>query len=344
MMLKYIPVLVAFLLSFISMPLIINFCNKKKIYDYVDERKIHSGNISRLGGIGIFVSYIICAFIYLLIEDELEMSRTIPVFISATIIFVFGLLDDLYTFKAIYKLLAQLVACTIVTVSGFRFTQIFGWVLPPVLSYILTFGWVLGLINAYNLIDGLDALCGNLSITAALTLGLLYAFSGNNESVLCFILAASILGFLCWNKPPAKIFMGDEGSQFLGFIIAIIPLYTSGDKFEYNKFVTMIILTSLPIADTIAAIWRRLREHRPIMSPDKQHLHHKLLNMGYSKKGTLIVITVIQIFLCITTVAAFFVETVASVCILCFSLVFVTMFFTVIHFSNNVVKERMENE
>ena len=73
MMLKYIPVLVAFLLSFISMPLIINFCNKKKIYDYVDERKIHSGNISRLGGIGIFVSYIICAFIYLLIEDELEI-------------------------------------------------------------------------------------------------------------------------------------------------------------------------------------------------------------------------------------------------------------------------------
>lgn len=343
-MIKYIPILLAFLISFVLMPLIIRFCNRKKIYDYVDERKVHSGNISRLGGIGIFVSYVICAFIYLLMEDELELSKTIPVFISASIIFVFGLLDDLYTFKAIYKLIAQLAACAIVTLRGFRFMQIFGWTLPPVLSYLLTFGWVLGLINAYNLIDGLDALCGNLSFTAILTLGLLFAFSGNYECGLCYILAAAIFGFLCWNKPPAKIFMGDEGSQFLGFMIAIIPLYTSGDKLEYNKFFTMIILTSLPIADTIAAIWRRLREHRPIMSPDKQHLHHKLLNMGYSKKGALIVITVLQSFLCLTTIAAFFVETVASICILCFSLVFVTVFFTVIHYSNCAVNDRIEKK
>lgn len=341
-MMKYLPILIAFAISVISMPLIISFCNKRKIFDYVDERKVHSGNISRLGGIGIFISFMISSFIYLLVTDELQITKTLPVFISGTIIFVFGLLDDLYTFKAIIKLVAQLTASAIVTINGFRFTQIFGWELPPVISYILTFGWILGLINAYNLIDGLDALCGTLSITAVVTLGVLYAFSGNYECILCFILAASILGFLFFNKPPAKIFMGDEGSQFLGFMIAIIPLYTSGDKFEYNKFATMIVLTAFPVFDTIAAIWRRLREHRPIMSPDKRHLHHKLLNMGYSKVVTLWIVVVIQIFLCATAIAAFFVETVASICILCFSLFFMTVLFAIIHYSNRAIDLRAE--
>ena len=155
---------------------------------------------------------------------------------------------DSLTLPPTAKLIVQLIAAGIVTLSGFRFTQIFNWHLPLIISYILTFGWIIGVINAYNLIDGLDGLCGTLSITTVLTLGVLFLLTKNPEAGLCFILAGSILGFLCFNWPPAKLFMGDDGSQFLGFMIAVIPLYTSsGNSFEFNKFLIMIIVTSFPV-------------------------------------------------------------------------------------------------
>lgn len=342
-MLNYLPIVLSFAISVILIPLIIKFCNKHNIYDYVDSRKIHTGNISRMGGLGIFVAFIISSVLFLFMNDQLSVSKTLPVLIAGTLIFAGGLLDDLLTLKAVIKLVIQLVASAIVTVFGFRFTQIFGWVLPSALSYLLTFGWILGLVNAYNLIDGMDGLCGILVFTASVTLGVLYVFSNNYESGLCFILAASVLGFLCFNRPNAKIFMGDEGSQFLGFMIAIIPLYTSNDKFEYNKFIIMIILTALPVFDTIAAIWRRIRDHKPIMAPDGKHLHHKLLHMGYTKFTALRLVFFIQLFLCTSVIASFFVEKLASVIILSGTVIAAVGFFAIIHYSNVAVDKREEN-
>ena len=332
------------ILSFVSMPLIILFCKKFSLYDYQNARKIHSGNIPRLGGVGIFFSFMISASIFLTTDKITNIHRILPLIIAAAIIFIFAVLDDLLTLPAIIKLIVQLIAVSIVVFNGFRFRQIFGWVLPLPISIALTFGWVLGVINAYNLIDGLDGLCGSFSISAIITLGILYTLTGNEESVLCYILAASILGFVCFNWPPAKLFMGEAGSQFLGFMISVFPLFDSGNDFEYNKLLIMIVITAFPVFDTIAAIWRRIRDKRPIMSPDKSHLHHKLLNMGYSKYTALYLLCFLQFLLCGSVIISYFLGTGRGMALLLESTTFIILFFSFVHYTNRAVIKKNQKE
>ena len=332
--------MLSIILSLISMPIIIHFCNKHNIFDYHDARKVHSGNISRLGGVGIVFSFIISAALYLVFTTQLSVLKSLPLLIAAFLIFLFGILDDVLTLPALLKLIVQLTAAGLVTFNGYRFTQIFGWILPLPVSYILTFGWIVGVINAYNLIDGLDGLCGSLSFSAVITLGVLYSLSSNMEAGLCFILAGAIFGFLCFNWPPAKLFMGDDGSQFLGFMVATIPLYTSSDIFEYNKFLIMLILTAFPVFDTIAAIWRRLRDKRPIMSPDRSHLHHKLLNIGYTKHQALRLIVFIQTLLCTMVILSFFIGKLKGTAMLLEGFIFMVIFFSVIHYTNRAINRK----
>ena len=337
---QWLFIVLSGVISFVSMPLIILFCKKFSLYDYQNARKIHSGNIPRLGGVGIFFSFMISASIFLTTDKITNIHRILPLIIAAAIIFIFAVLDDLLTLPALIKLIVQLIAVSIVVFNGFRFRQIFGWILPLPVSLVLTFGWILGVINAYNLIDGLDGLCGSFSISAVTTLGILYTLTGNEESILCYILAASIFGFLCFNWPPAKLFMGDDGSQFLGFMVATIPLYSSSDIFEYNKFLIMIILTAFPVFDTIAAIWRRLRDKRPIMSPDKFHLHHKLLNMGYTKRQVLRLIVFIQILLCTMVILSFFIGKLKGTAMLLEGFIFMIIFFSVIHYTSRAINRK----
>lgn len=336
--------LVAFLVSLISMPLIIKFSTKFNIFDYQDARKIHSGNISRLGGVGIAISFFVCTAVYFLITDASLFIEYLPIISAGLIIFVFGFIDDIVTLRAIVKLLIQIVATGLVIFSGNRFTQIGPWQIPSVLSYIFTFCWIIGVVNAFNLIDGLDGLCGSLAFTTTLTLGIIYTLSGNNISVICFILAASILGFLCFNWPPAKLFMGDCGSQFLGFMLATLPLIPADSVIEFNKFLIIASVAAFPIFDTIAAIWRRIRDKRPIMSPDKSHLHHKLLNMGYTKKSSLYLVVFIQLLLCSLVVISYLLGTYKGMMVLLLTLVFVTLFFTFIHYTNQAILKRKRKE
>ena len=331
-------------LSFVSMPLIILFCKKFSLYDYQNARKIHSGNIPRLGGVGIFFSFMLSSAIFLATHNLANLNKILPLIIAAAIIFAFALLDDLLTLPAIAKLIVQLIAVSIVVFNGFRFRQIFNWVIPMPVSVALTFGWVLGVINAYNLIDGLDGLCGSFSISAVITLGILYTLTGNEEAVLCFILAAAILGFLCFNWPPAKLFMGDAGSQFLGFMISVFPLFDSSKIFEYNKLLIMIVLTAFPVFDTIAAIWRRLRDKRPIMSPDKSHLHHKLLNMGYSKNTALYLLCFLQFLLCGSVVISYFLGAKRGMALLLESITFIILFFSFVHYTNRAVMLKKQKD
>lgn len=329
-------------ISLISMPIMILICKKANLYDYQDERKIHKGNIPRLGGIGIFIAIIFTSFLYILLTDQIFFKNYLPILLASSIIFIFGIIDDVFNLRAIVKLLVQLIASSIVVYNGFRFNQIFNWVLPLPLSYILTLFWIIGIINAYNLIDGLDGLCGSLSFLSILTFGILYAICGNNEGVFCFIVTAGILGFLFFNFPPAKIFMGDGGSQFLGFLIAVIPLFTSSYSFEFNKFLIVLVIVSIPLLDTIAAIWRRLRDHRPIMSPDRAHLHHKLMNLGYSGKQILLIIILMQLVLCGTIVSSVFVGSLKGTAILLEAFTFMTIFFCTIHYANRKVLQKIK--
>ena len=336
--------LVAFLISLLSMPIIIKFSTKFNIFDYQDARKIHSGNISRLGGVGIAISFFVCTAVYFLITDASLFIEYLPIISAGLIIFVFGFIDDVVTLRAIVKLLIQIVATCLVIFSGNRFTQIGPWQIPSVLSYIFTFCWIIGVVNAFNLIDGLDGLCGSLAFTTTLTLGIIYTLSGNNISVICFILAASILGFLCFNWPPAKLFMGDCGSQFLGFMLATLPLIPADSVIEFNKFLIIASVAAFPIFDTIAAIWRRIRDKRPIMSPDKSHLHHKLLNLGYTKKSSLYLVVFIQLLLCSLVIISYLLGTYKGMMVLLLTLFFVTLFFTFIHYTNQAILKRKSME
>ena len=332
------------IISLVSMPLIILFCKKFSLYDYQNARKIHSGNIPRLGGVGIFLAFTISSIVFIATTKTDNFNKLLPILIAGTIVFLFALLDDILTLPALAKLIVQLIAVSVVVFNGFSFKQIFGWVLPTPVSLVLTFGWILGVINAYNLIDGLDGLCGTFSITTIITLGILYSLTGNAESIICFILAASVFGFLCFNWPPAKLFMGDAGSQFLGFMISVFPLFNSTDIFEHNKLLIMLVITAFPVFDTIAAIWRRLRDKKPIMSPDRAHLHHKLLNMGYSKKSALYLLGFLQILLCTSVVISYFLGAKRGMALLIESTAFVILFFSFVHYTNRAILIKQRND
>lgn len=337
---------ISFALCAGAIPLIILFCKKFSLYDSVNARKIHSGNIPRLGGVGIIFSFIVSVIACFLISPELSTRHALPLLIAGFIIFFFGVLDDIINMRAIFKLLVQLLATAIVVLNGFRFRQIFGWVMPTPVAMILTFGWVLGIINAYNLIDGLDGLCGSLSLTGVLTIAFILKDSFTEGTAVCLILAGSILGFLIynWPRPDAKIFMGDGGSQCLGFLIATIPLYTSAPALEYNKFMIMLVIVSFPMMDTIAAIWRRIRDHHPIMSPDKSHLHHKLLNLGFNKRQALHMILGIQILICATIILSTYLPPAKGAILLSVAYIFMICFFSVIHYTNRAVLKKIESK
>lgn len=343
-----ISVLCSFLLSAVMIPLIIKFCRAYSLYDSVNARKIHSGNIPRLGGIAIAVSFILVACILFIKSDSLSARNVFPLLLSGSLIFVFGILDDIFELRAIYKLMVQLLASAIVVCNGFYFKQFFGIVPPCWFSKAVTFFWIVGIINAYNLIDGLDGLCGTLVVTSLITFGMMLYGEYNEGAVICFLIAASVCGFLVWNLPlpSAKIFMGDNGSQFLGFMVSTIPLYSAATKIEFSKPLLLLLIVAFPMLDMIASIWRRLRDHRPIMSPDRFHLHHKLLNVGFSKRQVLCVILAIQLEICASAFISTLIEKKSSIALLGISYSFMLAFFTVIHYANRAVlrKIRLENE
>lgn len=334
------------IISTLLIPGIIKLCKIYSLYDSVNARKIHSGNISRLGGIAISFSFIIITVTFFLIDKNLSFYNSFPLLAAGMLIFIFGILDDVIELRAIFKLFVQLVACTMVVAGGFRFRQIFGLIIPDTLSSVITFCWILGLINAYNLIDGLDGLCGTLSATAFLTMGIILYGTYNDGAAICLILFGSIIGFLIWNwpSPNAKIFMGDNGSQFLGFMIATVPLYASREEFEFNKFLMMLVIVSFPMLDTIAAIWRRIRDHRSIMSPDRCHLHHKLLNIGFDKHQALYMVLGIQSVICIIVWLSTLFDKEKAFIILIVAYIFMIFFFVVIHFTNRAVLRKITKE
>lgn len=332
-----VSVLLSFILCVVMIPVIMRVCNRYKLYDPVNARKIHSGNIPRLGGVAIVLSFLIGCIIYSCVFKGINFIDILPLLGAGLLIFLFGFLDDIFDLHAVFKLIVQLAATGIVIAGGYHFRQIGMWKLPPVAGYILTFFWVLGIINAYNLIDGLDGLCGGLSFLTIMTIGGVFYNGGNVSAVICFFMAASIFGFLVYNWPPAKIFMGDCGSQFLGFMIAVLPLCSSDENFEYNKFFMMIVIVAIPMMDTIAAIWRRIRDHKPIMSADRAHLHHKLLNLGYTKKQALFLLLGIQVLLCLTVCLAAYMQRSKGTILLFVAYIFMVFFFSWIHFTNRTV-------
>lgn len=297
----------AFLLSCGLCPLIIKFCNKKQLFDEVDPRKIHTGNIPRLGGVAVFCSFVLVSVVCHYFVDDFSFSEYWQVAVAMLIVYFTGLVDDILDLPARLKFVLQILAAGIIAFSPFYFRTFLSFSIPPVLGRIGIFLWILVCINAYNLIDGLDWLCSGLSVISVLTFAACGLIKKWDYYPFLFVLAGSIAGFMVWNKPNAKIFLGDSGSTTLGFLIAVIPVLNPADKiYEYNQILTCLLVSAIPTIDVLAAVIRRTRDKRSIFSPDRAHLHHKLLNIGFSKITILVCILSMQCFIAFMIIASMF--------------------------------------
>ena len=248
-----------------------------------DARRMHKKPIPRLGGLAIFASFILTALIFC------EPSSTlVSIYLGGMLLCALGTLDDIYRLHWLVKLLVQLAAATFAVLNGAVINFITfgdtivsqgGWSIP------LSILWITGLTNAINLIDGLDGLaCGVSAICSFSILGVTLLMGDFSAALITAILAGSCVGFLPFNKHPARIFMGDTGAVFLGYTLAIISVEGLFKLHTLLSFIIPLSIFALPILDTSWAIFRRLLHGKSPFSPDRGHLHHKLIDLGFTQK------------------------------------------------------------
>jgi UDP-GlcNAc:undecaprenyl-phosphate/decaprenyl-phosphate GlcNAc-1-phosphate transferase len=270
--------------------------------DRPNYRKLHQKLMPRLGGLAIYGSFLIGIFIF---QPENPNSKYI--FLGSAIILVTGVLDDMLELSAKIKFFSQLIAAAIVVfIGGIQVTFInlpFGGQFElGILSVPLTIIWIVGITNAINLIDGLDGLAAGVCCIALVTISWM-AFVMGDFYVLTIglIILGSTLGFLLYNFHPAKIFMGDTGALFLGYMISTLSLL-GFKNVTFISFIVPVIILGVPISDTLFAIIRRMVNKKPLSAPDKSHLHHCLLQEGFSHRGTVLIIYGISAFFGIVAV------------------------------------------
>jgi len=332
----------AFLLNIIFIPLLIRLCEKKKWFDPVSTRKVHKDQTPRLGSLTIVPVFWIITVLFLYYTDKDLLLRIVPVIAGSLIVFAAGILDDFIDLTPLVKFLAQCLAAIIPVVFGFHFTSLGNFSLWY-FSKPLMFLWIVALTNAFNLIDGIDALCSSISLLVCASLAFLYFYGGSPDyaGIIIFLMAC-IAGFLVYNRPKAKIFLGDGGSQFLGFMISLFPcLMKGGNFYSFNIIPAMIVFVSIPVLDTISAIWRRLRDGHSFYNPDKKHIHHKLLQLSYSVRGILYSLLAIQVVLCILSIIVLLdIENIAGFLLLCGAFVAMVGYFCIIHYTYLAVNIR----
>lgn len=265
-----------------------------EIIGAVDEpgnRKVHTRMMPRMGGVAIYLGFTAMMFVF---AQPLGMTE-IGLLLGCAIIVIAGILDDVFNLSPKIKLGAQVLAASVLVYFGITvnfITHPFGDVVfLGIFAVPVTILWIIGITNALNLIDGLDGLASGTALIAAVTMAVVALIEGHFlVAGFALILAAAVLGFLPYNFFPAKIFLGDSGSMFLGFTLGALAVQgmTKGAAF-ISIFIPIIIL-GIPIFDTLLAVIRRYRNHRPIFEADKEHLHHRLLDVGLSHKQTVLAI------------------------------------------------------
>ncbi len=308
-----IAALSAMFLNIILIPFLIKLAHKYKWYDDVNGRKIHSGKIPRIGGVGIAASFFVISIIFFGIISFIPGSGEMfsfsfitgywAFFLGAVLVNIIGLLDDFTNLRPLYKLFSQIIIAIVIILTGHYFKNFyipfFNITLTNLsLGKFITLVWIVGITNAVNLIDGMDGLSSGTMGIAAFFIGLTAFVTGNiNQAIVVFILFGSLAGFLIYNFPPAKLFMGDSGSLFIGFVLAVLPLYSLTGSITPYTLILSISFLFIPTIDTLAAIIRRKIKKVPFHSPDKEHLHHKLLALGFSTKQVLFTAYVITLIL-----------------------------------------------
>lgn len=294
--------IISLTLALVMTPLVKKFAFKVGAIDKPNYRKVHTRIMPRMGGLAIYVAFV-GAFLLLspFIPDGLltaaNMNMIRAMLVGGTMIIILGAFDDRFELSAKIKLLGQIAAaCVVVFGFGIKIDLLnipFGETMQPIEAWVsipLTIFWIVGVTNAINLIDGLDGLAAGVSGIAIGTILVMAIVMGNVPIILLSsLLLGGIIGFLFFNFHPAKIFMGDSGSLFLGFCLATLSMI-SFKQITIVSFVTPLLIIGVPLSDTFFAIIRRLVNKRPIFAPDKGHLHHCLQELGFSHRRTVLII------------------------------------------------------
>lgn len=277
--------------AFFITPLVEILADSVGAVDHPAERKVHAKPIPRLGGVAIYLGFLLASVLFLGIDREL-----MGILLGATFILALGVIDDMKDLSPKVKFLGQLGAAVILILFGVQI-EFVGNPFGKGLLYLggwgvfLTLFWVVGLTNTINFIDGLDGLAAGVSTIALATLCFVAHQTGQLETAMISIaLAGSALGFLKHNFHPARIFMGDSGSMFLGFMLGAITVLGVMKSVAAIALLVPIVIMGVPIFDTISAIFRRFRDKRPVTQADKNHIHHRLLYRGFSHRQTVLII------------------------------------------------------
>jgi len=281
-------------------------------------RHIHGRSIPRLGGLGIYVAAVL-TMLGGFVAGELrnlfapEQERlAVGLLVGGTIMFAVGTLDDVKGVRALYKLYAQIAAAVVAWAFGFRIDVVdlpfLGTLSMGIFSLPITVIWIVGIINAVNLIDGLDGLAAGVVFFAAITNFVVAWLMGTSfVAIVMATIAGAVLGFLFFNFNPARIFMGDSGSYFLGFALAVCSIAGPLQKASAAVSIAVpIAALGVPIIDTLLAMVRRFLEKRPLFSPDRGHIHHRLLDMGITHRRAVLIIYGVTIALCIGAISIAF--------------------------------------
>ena len=306
-----IGVIIAFIISFYAIPIIIELADKVKLYDIPDERKVHKKPIPSLGGLGIFIGFMMGL---LLTQRIPSVANQLQYFYASfLVVFFYGVKDDILKIRPMKKILGQLIVSVILIFkAGLTISNLSGFfgvtLVLPSFSYVLTLMTIIVIMNAFNLIDGIDGLAGSLGILTCCTFGAFFYLNGDMfYAMLGFVVSSSLFAFLIYNYSPAKIFMGDTGSMLLGLINAILAIHFIETATNSSTLLTNARLNSpamafgvlaVPLLDTLRVFSMRILHGHSPFYPDRKHLHHLLLDRGFNHR---------QILFTLVSVAAFFI-------------------------------------
>ncbi|EKE03164.1 MAG: hypothetical protein ACD_20C00238G0004 [uncultured bacterium] len=285
---------ISFLLAIAIVPLVRYYSIKKGFVDIPNDRKIHKYPIPRLGGVAIWLCTLLTfAILVLLSWDYPHGNGLSGILVGGSIIFLLGLVDDIYNLSPKFKLFIQVGAALVAFLLGVKIEFLsnpFGTpIILGMLSLPITLLWIVGISNAMNFIDGVDGLAGGVSVISAVTLGVVAIYTHQPISALvAAILAGSMMGFLLFNFHPAKIFMGDSGALFAGFTLAALSV-TGVLKTVAVTMLLPIMILAVPILDISYSILRRLSKRSNLFIADADHIHHKLLRAGFSHNRTVMI-------------------------------------------------------
>jgi UDP-GlcNAc:undecaprenyl-phosphate GlcNAc-1-phosphate transferase len=284
-----LAVAAAFVISFASTPIVKSFAQRVGAIDVPkDGRRMHTQPIPRLGGLAIFLGFLLSVVLFAKISPDVQ-----GILLGSVVIVIVGVIDDIVPLPALVKFVVQIGAALIAVYHGVRVDFIANPNIWSSLDFInfgyfsvpITVLWIVAVTNSVNLIDGLDGLAAGVSAISSFTMMIIAILvSAGNVAVIMAALAGACIGFLPYNKNPAKIFMGDTGALLLGYILATVSIIGLFKLYAVISFVIPFLVVGLPLFDTLFAFMRRILSGRNPMSPDRGHFHHRLIDMGFSQK------------------------------------------------------------